>query len=113
MDSAHEMAMVMERVAVTENPGTSVAAAGWQHSFRVMWNKNTVKRAPSQTIVDYACEELGAIPKSLAYEDYYWVMDYDSITGELYEIFFVESISSMNPKYVLYPDGSDYIKGNN
>ena len=66
---------------------------------------------PAQTIADIAFDELGGVPESAAFPDYYWRIEYDNTTGHVERVSLTPSAGSAEIHEV-YPDNEDFAEGN-
>lgn len=71
---------------------------------------DSVLANPPAALVDYAFSEYDQIPRSKAYKDYYWCIEYDTGTGKVEKVKLVPNAGSDNGGYELYPDGDAYIE---
>lgn len=82
---------------------------GVHYSGAVAWNKSSrFNKDNPQTLLDYFASELGELPLSKAYPDYFWIFEYDQEANP-------KKISigptPGNRKYELWPNPSNYLEG--
>lgn len=83
---------------------------GGYYYSAVCWNKNnSFNRDNPQNLLDYFAIELGELPLSKAYPDYFWTLDYDMNNANPLKL----SIGPTpgNRKYKLWPNPSNYLEG--
>lgn len=82
---------------------------GVYYSHAVAWNKSSrFNRDNPQNLLDYFASELGELPLSKAYPDYFWTFEYDQEANPK-KIYIGPTPG--NRKYELWPDSSDYLEG--
>ena len=109
--TAQEIRNAYERIIATSDPGTSACA--WNYTCAVMWNSASKMPDPSSNslnVVEQGFLELGEVPLSKVNKDYFWLVEYDTVTGSVKKIYLTSSPMS-RIKYELYPN-SDAFLGN-
>lgn len=106
--TARQIADILERVVTVDNP--DIDAENPSDTSTVSWDKSVSLQASPTTAIDITFVEFGAVPRSRAFPDYYWTLEYNNKIGEVISIHIGEN--SGDETYQLFPDGEDYISGN-
>lgn len=105
INTAKEIVNSFERVFATDAPDVKVDG---KEFVSIAWDKSAKMAVPGteKNFIDFVFADLGEVPKSQAFPNAIWIVDYSKI-GE------VEKVSLFDPKskqsFELYPDHSGFI----
>ena len=106
VDTAKEIQASYMRAAVEMEKESTGGNLG---SGSALVRYDTVLNSPPQTLEDYAFAELGGVPQSATFQDYYWEIEYDPKTGQVKKIYLTPAANASD-QYELYPDSEDFIE---
>ncbi len=69
---------------------------------------DTILNDPPQNLEDYAFEELGGVPQSSTFKDYYWKIEYSTVDGKVNKISLTPGSGSAT-EYELFPNGETFV----
>lgn len=108
IETAGEIAKAYDRAAVIMNDEENFN--GTFGLGTVYARYDTVLHTPAQTIEDFAFEELGSIPQSSTYHNYYWKIEYDPANGKVSKISLTPG-SGSSENHEVYPDNEAFAEG--
>lgn len=109
--TAIEIKNAYEHIIALYDPGTSVASSTYTHA--VMWAPDSSMPDPNKTNLTLSQQvflELGEVPKSKTYKDYFWIVEYDGLNGFVNKIS-ITSAPNSSVRYELYPNSNAFLKG--
>ncbi len=108
VDVANEIQAAYMRAAVEmEHKDNTLTSYG---SGTTLIRYDTVLNTPAQTIEDYVFSELGGIPESSTFSDYYWEIEYLPDSGRVTKITLTPGQGS-NVSHELFPDSDAFLEG--
>lgn len=108
IETAGEIAKAYDRATVIMNDEDDFD--GTFGSGTVYVRYDTVLQQPAQSIEDVAFTELGSVPQSSTYHDYYWKIEYDPTNGRVTKICLTPG-SGSSELHEVYPNNDAFAEG--
>lgn len=104
--TAKEVAEAFDRVFAIEDVSTRV---GSMYVTMTGWDKTTQMKdlGSSSSFLDYVFHDLGQVPKSATFKEYFWEVDFDGHTGSVVKVVLYDKKG--NKSYELYPNSDDFL----
>ncbi len=103
--TARQIADILERIVTIDNP--EIDDSNPSDTTEVIWDRTVALQDSPTTVIDKTFVEFGTVPRSRAFPDYFWTMEYNNKTGEVVSIYI--GANSGDKTHQLFPNGENYI----